>query len=91
MRKSLSCPENYNQIEDICVRVSPYKLNWYDAQLKCKSEGSSLVNIESANIQSELEGLITLKKQVKPYFEPGIWTTQSQNQYWLGGSVSTLI
>ena len=50
----LTCSLNYEQLGDICIRISTIPLSWYDAEEKCKREGGHLISISSASIQSAL-------------------------------------
>lgn len=85
------CPENYDKVEDFCIRVSPFALSWSDARKKCKSEGSDLVYIMNENVQMGINNLIKSKQKYKKFFQPKKWTTKSQNQYWIGGIVSIVL
>ncbi len=35
--KTEECSENYDRVEDICVRISPYRLGWEAAEEKCNN------------------------------------------------------
>ena len=85
------CGENYERIDDICVRVSPYKLKWEDAEAKCQTEGAHLIHIMSATIQKGVEKLIKKLQITKSFFENGKWTTDEIEAYWTGGMVSLFL
>ena len=84
---SEECGENYDRVEDLCIRISPYKLNWDDAQAKCESEGGHLVSLTSEAQQIALNKLIKNKENSKKIFEAGSWTTEEIEGYWTGGMV----
>ena len=86
--KPEECSENYDRVEDICVRISPYKLTWEDAEAKCQEEGSHLLHIMSESVQTGLIKLIKSKEKVKSFFELNNWSTQDLEGYWTGGMVS---
>ena len=45
------CQDHYEPAGNQCIRISAYKENYDDAQAKCRSEGSSLLYIESQEVQ----------------------------------------
>ena len=75
-------------MSDICVRISPYKLTWKEAEEKCKSEGAHLLHIMAVEVQKDLISLIKKKETMKSYFEEGTWSTEELEGYWTGGMVS---
>ena len=77
-------------MSDICVRISPYKLTWKEAEEKCKSEGAHLLHIMAVEVQKDLISLIKKKETMKSYFEEGTWSTGELEGYWTGGMVSIL-
>ena len=89
--KPEECSENYDRVEDICVRISPYKLKWEDAEAKCQTEGSHLINIMSEAVQIGVIKLLKKKEAVKSFFELNNWSTQDLEGYWTGGMVSTCV
>ena len=85
------CGENYDVVHDLCVRISPYPLNWNDADAQCQEEGSHLLHITSQEVQTGIQELIIKKKQLKDFFEDDKWNTgasSSNDKYWIGGTVS---
>lgn len=87
------CGENYDVVHDLCVRISPYPLNWHDAEAQCQEEGSHLLHITSQEVQTGIQELIIKKKQVKDFFEDDKWNTglsSSNDKYWIGGTVRSL-
>ena len=85
--KPEECSQNYDRIEDICVRVSPYKLTWDDAEAKCQDEGAHLLHIMSEEVQIGLIKLIKKKEREKSFFELNNWSTSDLEGYWTGGMV----
>ena len=72
---------------DICVRISPYRLNWEAAEAKCKTEGGHLLSIMSETIQMGLNRLLKKKESIKDFFEINKWSTGELDGYWTGGQV----
>lgn len=89
--KREDCSQTYTKVGNRCIRVSPYKLSWHDAEMKCRSEGGHLADIMSAQQQQDLADHIKLKHEEKPYFEVDKWTTESQHHYWIGATVRCLV
>ena len=89
--KPEECSENYDRVADVCVRISPYKLTWEDAETKCQTEGSHLLHIMSEAVQKGLVALIKKKEAVKSFFALNTWSTEELEGYWTGGMVSTEI
>ena len=78
-------------MSDLCVRISPYPLNWNDAEAQCQEEGGHLLHITSQQVQSGIQELILKKKNLKDFFEDDKWKTglsSSNDKYWIGGTVS---
>ena len=82
------CSDNYDRLEDLCVRVSPYRLSWDNAEAKCQSEGGHLLSITSQTLQLKLMLLIKKKESTKNFFEVNKWSTKELEGYWIGGTVS---
>ena len=85
------CGENYDVVHDLCVRISPYPLNWNDAEAVCQSEGGHLLHILSQEVQDGVQALIIKKKNLKDFFEADKWQTglsSTTEKYWIGGTVS---
>ena len=85
----LTCSLNYEQLEDICIRISTIPLSWYDAEEKCKREGGHLISIPSSNIQSALmnnikEKISTDKESFIPPYADDV------ENFWTGGTVRVL-
>ena len=89
--KPEECSENYDRVADVCVRISPYKLTWEDAETKCQTEGSHLLHIMSEAVQKGLVALIKKKEAVKSFFALNTWSTEELEGYWTGGMVSVEI
>ena len=85
--KSEECSENYDRVDDICVRVSPYRLTWDAAQEKCQTEGAQLLSIMSKDVQFGLMALLKKKESTKEFFEINTWSTTELDGYWTGGQV----
>ena len=84
------CAENYDKVEDNCVRVSPYPLTWSQAEEKCADEGGHLLHILSQEVQDGVEALIKAKLRLKDFFTTDKWSTglsSDHEQYWIGGKV----
>ena len=84
------CAENYDPVEDLCVRISPYPLAWQEAEDRCKSEGGHLLHILSEEVQLGVVSLIARKKAIKDFFTIDQWTTglsSSTDKFWIGGTV----
>ena len=69
------CAENYDKVEDNCVRVSPYPLTWSQAEEKCADEGGHLLHILSQEVQDGVEALIKAKLRLKDFFTTDKWST----------------
>ena len=82
------CSENYDRVDDICVRISPYRLKFQDAEDKCQSEGGHLLSIMSQAVQTKLNALLRKKESDKDFFEVNKWSTTELDGYWTGGHVS---
>ena len=89
--KTEECSENYDRLEDTCVRISPYRLSWDAAEEKCQSEGGHLLTIQSQSLQFKLLLLIKKKETIKNFFEVNKWSTKELEGYWIGGMVITII
>ena len=89
--KTEECSENYDRVEDICVRISPYRLKWDEAEAKCQTEGGHLVSIMSEAIQYGINKLIKKKESIKDFFEINKWSTSELDGYWTGGQVVYII
>lgn len=85
--KTEECSENYDRVEDICVRISPYRLGWEAAEEKCKTEGGHLLSILSEAIQMGVNRLLKKKESIKDFFEINKWSTGELDGYWTGGMV----
>ena len=81
------CSENYDRLEDICIRISPYRLSWDDAEAKCQTEGAHLLSILSESVQFKLLQLLKKKESTKDFFEVNKWSTKELEGYWIGGTV----
>ena len=84
------CAENYDRVEDSCVRISPYPLTWSDAEDKCVEEGGHLLHILTQEVQDGVEALIKSKLRLKDFFTTDKWSTglsSDHEQYWIGGKV----
>ena len=75
-------------MEDVCVRVSPYKLKWDEAEAKCQEEGAHLIHVMSLEVQKGVEKLIKKLQLTKSFFEVNKWSTDELEAYWTGGTVS---
>ena len=85
--KTEECPDNYDRLEDLCVRISPYRLSWDAAEAKCQTEGAHLLSILSQTVQFKLMLLIKKKESTKNFFEVNKWSTKELEGYWIGGTV----
>ena len=85
--KTEECSENYDRVEDICVRVSPYRLSWEAAEAKCQTEGGHLLSVMSQSIQFGINALLKKKESIKEFFEVNTWSTTELDGYWTGGQV----
>ena len=86
--KTEECSENYDRVENVCVRISPYRLKWDEAEAKCQTEGSHLLSILSESIQLGVNRLLKKKESIKEFFEINKFTTTELDGYWTGGTVS---
>ena len=75
-------------LENVCVRISPYRLKWDEAEAKCQTEGSHLLSILSESIQLGVNRLLKKKESIKEFFEINKFTTTELDGYWTGGTVS---
>ena len=90
IRRPEECSENYDRVEDVCVRISPYPLTWSEAEAKCVSEGSHLLHILSEEVQTGVEKLVKTKMKLKDFFSMDKWATglsSEHEKYWIGGKV----
>ena len=74
-------------MENICVRISPYRLKWDEAEAKCQTEGSHLLSILSQSVQAGINKLLKKKETIKEFFEINKFTTTELDGYWTGGTV----
>ena len=89
--KSEECSENYDRVDNICIRVSPHPLNWLDAENQCVKEGGHLLHILSEQVQMDVEFLVRSKMRSKEHFTVDKWSTglsSSMENIWIGGAVS---
>ena len=49
------CQDHYEPAGDICIRPSVYPETYENAQLKCQSEGGSLLSITSQEVQVDYD------------------------------------
>ena len=85
----LTCSLNYEQLGDICIRISTIPLSWFDAEEKCKKEGGHLISISSSDIQLALMDNIKQKiSSDKETFIPP-YADDIEN-FWTGGTVRLL-
>ena len=84
--KSSKCSPNYQLVMGVCIRISPYQLNWTEAESKCRSEGAHLAHIQSPEMQREIQLLIKQQKHTKVYFQKKF--SKNVREYWIGGTVS---
>ena len=89
--KTEECSENYDRLEDTCIRISPYRLSWDGAEEKCQAEGGHLLSIQSESLQFKLLLLIKKKESIKNFFEVNKWSTKELEGYWIGGTVIIVI
>ena len=61
------CAENYDKVEDNCIRISPYPLTWPQAEEKCVEEGGHLLHILSQEVQDGVQTLIKSKLRNKDF------------------------
>ena len=84
--KKSVCNDNYEPVNGLCIRVSPFPEKFDDALSKCQSEGASLLEVldikTSMSILEHIENISITKSYFLPPFSVDI------NDYWVGGIVS---
>lgn len=80
---NFSCDPGWIVAGDSCIFISDEDVSWYTAKMKCQSLQSQLVVINSDDIQSVLEGLITSDQ-----YWIGLDDTGSEGNFtWINGTL----
>ena len=82
------CSPNYEKINGICIRVSAFAENFYDASAKCAKEGAFLLTILDDTLIPYIQKYIEILSKTKMYFLPKY--SPDLSSYWVGGSVIDL-
>lgn len=81
---NIDCEQNYDMVDQVCLRVSPILESFDEAQNKCREEGGNLLsNLTDAFLKS-LEIYISELNSSELYISQSLNFTSS-TKFWIGG------
>ncbi len=79
------CNQNYEKVNNVCIRVSAYAETLKNAAAKCEIEGSYLLPIMDSEVLPPIWNYIKALSDSKIYFQQEF--SPDLSTYWVGGTV----